>query len=72
MSAYIFDGVEYPSVTTILGILDKPALIGWAAGLAVDWCINHREQINHPSFVPNDNESGVNMTGTTFSASTPA
>ena len=53
MSAYIFDGVEYPSVTTILGILDKPALIGWAAGLAVDWCINHREQINHPSFKQN-------------------
>jgi hypothetical protein len=28
---YLIDGVSYPSVTTILGILAKPALITWAA-----------------------------------------
>jgi hypothetical protein len=28
---YDFDGKKYPSVTTILGVLNKPALIGWAA-----------------------------------------
>lgn len=28
---YDFEGRKYPSVTTILGVLNKPALIGWAA-----------------------------------------
>lgn len=28
---YTFDGVEYPTVTTILGVIAKPALVGWAA-----------------------------------------
>lgn len=26
-----------PSVTTLLGVLDKPALVGWAANMAVDY-----------------------------------
>lgn len=51
--AYSFDGIEYPSVTTVLGVLDKPALINWAAGLAVDWCIEHRDNIDHPQFKSN-------------------
>ena len=53
MSNYNFDGIEYPSVTTVLGILDKPALVGWAAGLAVDWCIENKARIDHPQFKHN-------------------
>jgi hypothetical protein len=30
---YTIDGVEYPSVTTILDVLDKPALMWWAANM---------------------------------------
>jgi len=39
--AYEFNGVEYPSVTTITGILDKPALLSWAANCAVDYIKDH-------------------------------
>lgn len=28
---YVIDGVQYPSTTTILQVIAKPALIGWAA-----------------------------------------
>lgn len=28
---YTFDGNEYPTVTTILQVISKPALVGWAA-----------------------------------------
>jgi len=28
---YTYEGTTYPGVTTILGVLDKPALINWAA-----------------------------------------
>jgi hypothetical protein len=28
---YTYEGVQYPGVTTILSVLDKPALINWAA-----------------------------------------
>ncbi len=34
--AYGKNGVSYPSVTTILGMLDKPALIDWAARMVVE------------------------------------
>ena len=44
---YTKDGVEYPSVTTILGILDKPALKGWAAGCAVDYVREHLDVIKN-------------------------
>lgn len=35
--AYELDGIQYPSVTTITGMLDKPALLGWASNCAVDY-----------------------------------
>ncbi len=35
---YEFDGVEYPSVTTVIGILGKgDALLGWAANCAIGY-----------------------------------
>lgn len=33
---YRVDGKRVPGVTTILGVLDKPALLGWAARIAAD------------------------------------
>ena len=33
---YLVDGVAYPRVTTALGIINKPALVGWAARVALD------------------------------------
>ena len=46
--AYLYDGVEYPSVTTITGILDKPALLGWAANCAVDFIKERLEELKDP------------------------
>lgn len=46
--AYIYDGIEYPSVTTITGILDKPALLGWAANCAVDFIKEHLDDLKDP------------------------
>lgn len=40
---YSSDGIEYPSVTTVIGILGKgDALLGWAANCAIDYA---RKQI---------------------------
>ena len=33
---YTIDGVEYPSVTTILQVVAKPALIGWSRKVALE------------------------------------
>jgi hypothetical protein len=46
--AYTLNGVEYPSVTTITGILDKPALLQWAANCAVDYIKDNLEAIKDP------------------------
>lgn len=43
--AYELNGVEYPSVTTITGILDKPALIQWAANCAVDYVAGNLDRL---------------------------
>ena len=46
--AYEQDGIAYPSVTTILGQLDKPALTYWAANCAVDYIEEHIDKIQNP------------------------
>lgn len=46
--AYKLNGVEYPSVTTITGILDKPALLGWAANCAVDFIKERLDELKDP------------------------
>lgn len=35
--AYEHEGTQYPSVTTITGMLDKPALLSWSARCAVEY-----------------------------------
>lgn len=37
---YKYNGRELPSVTTICGVLDKPALVQWAANQACDFILN--------------------------------
>lgn len=49
--AYQLNGIEYPSVTTITGILDKPALLGWAANCAVDFIKEHMDEVKDPNDV---------------------
>jgi hypothetical protein len=35
---YLIDGVKYPSVTTILSVINKPALVPWAAKMEREAC----------------------------------
>jgi hypothetical protein len=42
---YALDGKACPSVTTITGMLDKPAIPRWAAKGAATWAANNPEQL---------------------------
>jgi len=43
--AYEKDGVEYPSVTMITGMINKPMLLVWSANCAVDYISDHLEAV---------------------------
>ena len=45
--AYQLDGTKCPGVTTIIGKLDKPALIDWAARKAAGYAIDHWDELTH-------------------------
>lgn len=45
---YKKDGKELPSVTTITGQLDKPALVGWAANSACNYVMQEIEKLSYP------------------------
>lgn len=38
-------GREYPSVTSVINMLDKPALVYWSAKMAAEYAILHREAL---------------------------
>lgn len=38
---YPHDGKKYPTITTILGVLDKPALVQWSANMTVEYIKQH-------------------------------
>ena len=44
---YRLDGEWVPGVTTILGVLNKPALPKWAAGAVAEYVADHREHVEH-------------------------
>lgn len=44
---YDVDGREYPSVTSIIGMQDKPALVPWAAKMAAEYAADNLEILNH-------------------------
>jgi len=41
---YLIDGVKYPSVTTILGAIAKPALTSWAAKSVAEEAVLHPDE----------------------------
>jgi hypothetical protein len=45
---YEINGVQYPSVTQITGMLDKPALLHWASNCAVDYIQENLEALTDP------------------------
>lgn len=46
--AYEENGVQYPSVTTITGMLDKPALLQWASNCAVEYINDNIDIVKDP------------------------
>jgi len=38
-------GKQYPSVTTVLKMVDKSGLVQWAVNLAVEWCVNNVDRL---------------------------
>lgn len=44
---YYLDGRPVPGVTTICGVLDKPALPRWAAKSVAEYVADHRDAIDH-------------------------
>jgi hypothetical protein len=44
---YKLDGEWVPGVTTIIGVLNKPALPKWAASSVAEYVADHREAIEH-------------------------
>jgi hypothetical protein len=51
---YDIEGDRFPSVTTILGCLDKPALKQWASNCAVEYIKDHIADIQHIDATPED------------------
>lgn len=47
---YAYNGKKFPTVTTILDILNKPALVQWAANMTIEYIKdNMKEMIDEPS-----------------------
>ena len=44
---YKLDGEWVPGVTTILGVLNKPALTKWAASQVAEYVADHPEAVDH-------------------------
>lgn len=53
MAHYDIEGIEYPSVTEITGLLDKPHLMQWSAGLAAAYCREHASEPDVYERAPN-------------------
>ena len=49
---YKWQGLDLPSVTTITGQLDKPALVGWAANAACDYVLDEVGRCTWPVALP--------------------
>lgn len=43
--SYYLDGIRVPGVTTVIGILDKPALVGWAAKQSASYAVEHWDEL---------------------------
>ena len=47
---------QYPSVTTVLKMVDKSSLVQWAVNLSVDWAVNNLDALHQKSI-----EQGIAM-----------
>lgn len=45
---YTLDGKRMTGVTTVLGVINKPALVGWAANMAVDYIKEKGTRFDNP------------------------
>lgn len=45
MGNYIHGQYEYPSITTVAGLIGKPHLIKWAADMSTDYILEHLKEI---------------------------
>jgi hypothetical protein len=43
--SYTLDGAPVPGVTTVLGVMAKPALINWAARMAADYALDRWDEL---------------------------
>ena len=48
--AHILDGKKLTGCTTVLSVLAKPALIGWASNMACDYILNHGNKMNEYAY----------------------
>lgn len=44
--AYYVDGEKIPGVTSIIGVLDKPALVNWAANITAGHAVDHWDRLS--------------------------
>ena len=49
--SYYLDGMKVPGVTSIIGVLDKPALVNWAATSVAEHAINNWERLSGMTLV---------------------
>lgn len=57
---YYYEGVEYPSVTTVLKVLDKSdALVGWAGKMAAEAALAVHDSPGFPSLIESVGRDGV-------------
>ena len=47
---YYIDKIEFPSVTTILNVLNKPALVHWASNITADYILKNIDKIKNDDF----------------------
>lgn len=43
-NGYVIGGSIYPRVTSILGVIAKPALTGWAAKMVAEFAVEHKQR----------------------------
>lgn len=50
--SYRLDGHHVPGVTTVIGVLDKPALVDWAARVTAEYAIDHWAHLSAMQPIP--------------------
>lgn len=43
--SYLLDGHKVPGVTTVIGVLDKPALVDWAARVTAEYAVSNWDRL---------------------------